>query len=169
MASSSATATRAESIAREQQTQKQQQQQQLQQQACVEVTAPAGGLHGAHIRLRFPSVGATETLMMAAACAHGTTTITNAAREPEIVELAGLINAMGGDVAGAGGDTVVVRGRGPSGLACAAGVLSGPGSIVEHRVSPDRIEAGTLLMAGAITGTCEAACLPFLLQVCSRM
>src|SRR5690606_1918947 len=85
------------------------------------------------------SVGATENIMMAAALAKGTTVIENAAREPEIVDLANYINAMGGKVRGAG--TGVIR---------IEGVKSLKGA--KHQVIPDRIEAGTYMIAAAITG-----------------
>ncbi|GAA0468596.1 UDP-N-acetylglucosamine 1-carboxyvinyltransferase [Alkalibacillus silvisoli] len=98
-----------------------------------------GRLHGARIYLDFPSVGATENLMMAAALAEGTTIIENCAREPEIVDLANFINQMGGKVIGAGTETIRIEGV-PS--------LQG----VEHTIIPDRIEAGTFMVAGAITG-----------------
>lgn len=99
----------------------------------------ADHLHGAHIYLDFPSVGATENIMMAAALACGTTTIENAAAEPEIVDLANFINTMGGRVYGAG--TPVIRVEGESELA---------GST--YSVIPDRIEAGTFMVAAAISG-----------------
>jgi len=89
--------------------------------------------------LDYPSVGATENIMMAAARARGTTVITHAAREPEVADLGALINAMGGCVRGAGESVVVVEG---------AERLCG----AEHRVIPDRIAVGTYLMAGAVTG-----------------
>ena len=71
--------------------------------------APAG-LHGGDIRLDFPSVGATENLLMAAALAKGTTVIDNAAREPEIIDLAAMLRAMGAQISGAGSSTVEVEG-----------------------------------------------------------
>ena len=98
-----------------------------------------GGLKGAQIPLSFPSVGATENIMMAAALADGTTEIQNAAMEPEIVDLAKALNAMGARVSGAG--TAVVRIEGVSAL---------HGANLE--VMFDRIEAGTLLLAGPMTG-----------------
>ncbi len=97
------------------------------------------GLRGAEVPFRFPSVGATENLMMAATLASGVTTIRNAAREPEIVDLARAINAMGGKVSGAG--TSDIRIEGVASLRAA-----------ELEVMGDRIEAGTLLLAGPITG-----------------
>lgn len=99
---------------------------------------------GSHMRcgtihLDYPSVGATENLMMAAVRLDGTTVISNAAKEPEIVDLAAFVNAMGGRVAGAGTDTVTIEGV--SELAAA-----------EYAPMPDRIIAGTYLIAGAMTG-----------------
>lgn len=104
----------------------------------LECSAPKG-LHGARITLSFSSVGATENIMLAAALADGVTEIHNAAREPEIVDLAGFINKCGGTVKGAGGSTVVIEGTKK---------LSG----CEHRIIPDRIAAATYLYCGAITG-----------------
>lgn len=95
-------------------------------------------LVGTKIYLDFPSVGATENIMMAAALADGVTTIENAAEEPEIVDLANLINEMGGKVRGAGTKTIKIT-----------GVKSLKGA--EHTVIPDRIEAGTYMVAAAIT------------------
>ena len=97
------------------------------------------GLKGGKIYLDFPSVGATENIMMAAALADGTTTIENAAEEPEIVDLANFINAMGGSVRGAGTNVIKITG---------VDKLNG----AEHTVIPDRIEAGTYLIAGALAG-----------------
>ena len=96
------------------------------------------GLVGAPIALEFPSVGATENVLMAAVLARGTTILDNAAREPEIVDLARMLQAMGASVEGAGTSTVVVTGV-PS---------LRP---VEHRVVGDRIAAGTFAFAAAIT------------------
>lgn len=96
-------------------------------------------LHGAEIRLGFPSVGATENVLMAAALAEGRTVLHNAAAEPEIVDLAGFINAMGGRISGAGTDTVIIDG---------VKKLHG----AEYTVMPDRIETGTFLLAGAMCG-----------------
>lgn len=103
------------------------------------VEAECGRLHGADIYLDFPSVGATENLMMAACLAEGQTVIENAAAEPEIADLAAYLCQMGARVEGAGTDTVKINGV-PS--------LSG----AEHIVIPDRIEAGTFMIAAAITG-----------------
>ncbi|WP_202076991.1 UDP-N-acetylglucosamine 1-carboxyvinyltransferase [Caldalkalibacillus salinus] len=102
------------------------------------ISCRARQLTGAQIFLRFPSVGATENLMMAASLAKGTTTISNAAREPEIVDLQDYLNVMGARVRGAGTDQIIIEG-------------------VEHltpvsyKIIPDRIIAGTLLIATAIT------------------
>jgi UDP-N-acetylglucosamine 1-carboxyvinyltransferase len=95
-------------------------------------------LTGGRIHLDCPSVGATETLMMAAALADGETVIENAAQEPEVTDLAGLIIAMGGKVRGAGTPTITIVGMER---------LHG----ADYMVIPDRIEAGTLLLAAAIT------------------
>ncbi|MEG1093848.1 MAG: UDP-N-acetylglucosamine 1-carboxyvinyltransferase, partial [Lactococcus sp.] len=74
------------------------------------IEAKAEKLRGAHIYLDFPSVGATQNLMMAATLAEGTTTLENAAREPEIVDLANWLNKMGANVKGAGTDTIIIKG-----------------------------------------------------------
>jgi len=95
-------------------------------------------LKGAEIYLDFPSVGATENIMAAAALAKGTTVIENAAKEPEIVDLANFINGMGGRVKGAGTDTIRIEG---------VDELHG----TTHHVIPDRIETGTFMVAAAIT------------------
>ena len=102
------------------------------------VHAYARQLHGAHIYLDYPSVGATETLMMAAALAQGETVLENAAQEPEVIDLAGFCNTMGANIQGAGTNTITIQGV-PS--------LHG----ADYTIIPDRIEAGTFLMAGAIT------------------
>lgn len=99
-----------------------------------------GRLQGAKIYLDVASVGATENIMMAAALAEGTTIIENAAKEPEIVDLANFLNAMGARIRGAG--TGIIRIDGVE-------QLKG----VEHTVIPDRIEAGTYMIAAAITGS----------------
>lgn len=96
------------------------------------------GLVGNEIHFDFPSVGATQNIMMAASLAKGRAVIENVAREPEIVDLANYINEMGGDIKGAGTDTVIIN-----------GVESLKG--VKHAIIPDRIEAGTLMIAAAIT------------------
>jgi len=98
-----------------------------------------GRLKGAHIFMDMVSVGATENLMMAAALAEGETIIENAAREPEIVDLANCLNKMGAHVIGAGTNTLTING---------VDRLGG----VEHCVLPDRIETGTFLVAAAASG-----------------
>ncbi|MDT8440227.1 MAG: UDP-N-acetylglucosamine 1-carboxyvinyltransferase [Desulfuromonadales bacterium] len=103
------------------------------------VDARSRRLHGARICFDLPTVGGTENLMMAATLAKGTTVLENAAREPEIVDLARALQGMGARIEGAGSDTIVIEG---------VDDLSG----MQHAVMPDRIEAGTLLLAGAITG-----------------
>lgn len=95
-------------------------------------------LKGADIYLDFPSVGATQNIMMAATLADGVTTIDNAAREPEIVDLANYLNLMGAKVVGAGTETIRVEG---------VSELTG----TNHSVIPDRIESGTFMVAAAIT------------------
>ena len=99
----------------------------------------SGKLKGAKIYLDFPSVGATENIIMAAVLADGQTVIENAATEPEIVDLATYLTTMGADIKGAGTDTVKIN-----------GVKSLAGA--SHCVIPDRIEAGTFMVAAAITG-----------------
>jgi len=99
----------------------------------------AGRLKGAHILMDIVSVGATENLMMAAALAEGTTVIENAAREPEIVDLANCMNAWGAKVHGAGSNTLTIQG--------VEKMLGG-----DYTVMPDRIETGTYLAAAAATG-----------------
>lgn len=95
-------------------------------------------LKGGDVHLDYPSVGATENLMMAAALAPGRTVIRNAAREPEIVELQGVINQMGGDVRGAGTSNVIIEGKSK---------LKG----FTYKCMPDRIAAGTYMAASVIT------------------
>lgn len=102
------------------------------------VNAAADKLTGADIYLDFPSVGATENIMMAACLAEGVTVLENAAQEPEIVDLANFLNKMGAKIKGAGTDTVKVEG---------VEKLHG----CQHNVIPDRIEAGTFMLAAAIT------------------
>ncbi|RBM08532.1 UDP-N-acetylglucosamine 1-carboxyvinyltransferase [Novacetimonas cocois] len=99
----------------------------------------SGGLTGARIILPFASVGATENLLMASCLAKGRTEIVNAAREPEIGDLVGCLNAMGARITGAGSGTLVIEG---------VDALHG----TEYRVMPDRIECGTYACAAAITG-----------------
>ena len=96
------------------------------------------GLHGATVPLGFPSVGATENIMIAAAAAKGETVIHNAAREPEIVDLGGFLSSCGAHISGCGESTIVIRG---------AERLNG----CDHRVIPDRIAAATYLAAAAVT------------------
>ncbi|MEB3283212.1 MAG: UDP-N-acetylglucosamine 1-carboxyvinyltransferase [Lyngbya sp.] len=105
----------------------------------VHAAVPGNGrLKGAKIYLDYPSVGATETLMMAATLAEGETIIENAAQEPEVVDLANFCRAMGARISGAGSKTLVI---------------SGVPRLheVDYTIIPDRIEAGTFLIAGAIT------------------
>ena len=103
-----------------------------------DIIMSAPKLKAVTIRLRFPSVGATQNLMMAAAATAGKTTIKNAAREPEMEDLGHFLKCLGADVRGAGTATVTVVGKAK---------LSG----ARHRVIPDRIEAGTFLLACAAT------------------
>ena len=104
----------------------------------IEASAP-DGMTGANIYLDFPSVGATENIMMAAAMANGTTVLENPAEEPEIVDLANYLNQMGARVRGAGTNVITIEG---------VSELHG----VQHSVIPDRIEAGTYMIATAMTG-----------------
>ncbi len=111
--------------------------------------AKAKRLHGTTITLPYPSVGATENIMMAAVLATGTTLIRNAAREPEIVDLQNMLNLMGARISGAGGEAIRIEG---------VRRLHG----VSYVPIPDRIEAGTLMVAAAITsGQVEVSnCVP---------
>ena len=104
----------------------------------INATAPTG-LHGANIVFPFVSVGATENLLMAATLADGVTTLKNAAREPEISDLARCLTAMGAKIKGIGTDTLVIEG---------VKTLHG----ANHAIFPDRIETGTYACAAAITG-----------------
>ena len=104
----------------------------------VEAVAGPQGLIGDTIYLDFPSVGATENIMMAAVLAQGVTYLENAAEEPEIVDLANFLNKMGAKIKGAGTDTIKIEG---------VDRLHG----AKHTVIPDRIEAGTFMLAAAIT------------------
>lgn len=104
----------------------------------VIVTVPEEGLQGDVIYLDFPSVGATENILMAATLAQGTTIIENAAKEPEIIDLANLLNKMGAKIKSAGTDMIRIE-----------GVKKLSGCI--HEVIPDRIETGTFMLAAAIT------------------
>ncbi len=108
----------------------------------VEASIPgrSGRLQGARIYLDCPSVGATETLMMAATLAEGETILENVAQEPEVVDLANFCRAMGARIEGAGTNTIVIQG---------VERLHG----ADYAILPDRIEAGTFLVAGAITGS----------------
>lgn len=103
------------------------------------ISARAGRLRGAEIQLDFPSVGATENIMMAAVYAEGVTVLRNAAREPEVVDLQNFLNCLGARITGAGTD--IIRIEGVAELHPAV-----------HQVIPDRIEAGTYMIAAAITG-----------------
>ena len=103
------------------------------------ISAKASRLRGARIFMDIVTVTGTENLMMAACLADGTTILENAAREPEVVDLANCLNAMGAKVSGAGSDIITVEG---------VERLSG----AEHRIMPDRIETGTFLVAAAVTG-----------------
>ena len=105
----------------------------------IKASTPGGRLQGGRVAFPFVSVGATENLMMAAALAAGETELVNAAREPEIVDLARLLTAMGATIEGAGTDTVRIQGR-----ETLAGAV--------HRVIPDRIETGTYAIAVGIAG-----------------
>ncbi len=103
------------------------------------IKAKASRLKGAHIIMDMVSVTGTENLMMAAVLADGITTIDNAAREPEVVDLARYLNTMGAKIRGAGTDSIVIDG---------VAALKGG----DHKVLPDRIETGTFLVAAAVTG-----------------
>lgn len=103
----------------------------------IEASAPEG-LKGARIYLDFPSVGATENIMMAASMAEGTTIIENPAQEPEIIDLANYLNVMGAGVRGAGTNVIKIEGRRR---------LTGK----NYTIIPDRIEAGTYMVAAAMT------------------
>jgi len=105
----------------------------------VRALAPDGGLKGALVALPFPSVGATENTLMAAALANGVTVIENAAREPEIVDLCNLLVEMGSEIEGAGTDRITIHGKDR---------LHG----TTYKVMPDRIEAGSYACAAGITG-----------------
>ena len=103
------------------------------------VEATAKKLKGANIYLDFPSVGATENIMMAAVLAEGQTIMQNCAIEPEVVDLASFLNSMGADIRGTGTDTIRING---------VSKLSG----CEHTIIPDRIEAGTFMVAAGLSG-----------------
>ncbi|NKB38943.1 MAG: UDP-N-acetylglucosamine 1-carboxyvinyltransferase [Gammaproteobacteria bacterium] len=102
------------------------------------IKAEAKRLRGAHLTLDLVTVTGTENLMMAAALAEGTTVLENAAREPEVIDLANCLNSMGARVEGAGTDTITIEG---------VEALSG----THHNIMPDRIETGTYLVAAAMT------------------
>ncbi|MBI5912647.1 MAG: UDP-N-acetylglucosamine 1-carboxyvinyltransferase [Betaproteobacteria bacterium] len=103
------------------------------------ISARAARLKGARIASDLVTVTGTENLMMAACLAEGTSVIENAAREPEVVDLAACLKAMGANIEGAGSDTISIEG---------VSALAG----AEHRIMPDRIETGTFLVAAAATG-----------------
>jgi UDP-N-acetylglucosamine 1-carboxyvinyltransferase len=105
----------------------------------VHARAPKGGLAGGRVMFPMVSVGATENLLTAASLASGETEIVNAAREPEIVDLANLLISMGAEIEGAGSDTIRIQGKQTLGAA-------------NHRVLPDRIEIGTYAMAVGAAG-----------------
>jgi UDP-N-acetylglucosamine 1-carboxyvinyltransferase len=116
-------------------------------------------LEGGRFRFAVPTVGGTENLLMAASLARGTTRLENCAREPEIVDLARLLEAMGARIRGAGGETIEIEG---------VDTLHG----AEHRVIPDRIEGGTYLAGAAMTGgdvTLEGACADDLTQLLEKL
>src|SRR5215475_8375518 len=121
------------------------------------VEASAKRLHGAEIAFDKITVTGTEDLLMAATLADGETVMTNCAREPEVTDLAALLNAMGAKIEGAGTSTIKIKG---------VSRLRG----VKHRIIPDRIEAGTFIVAGALTGGdlnvtgCDPAHLTTILQ-----
>jgi UDP-N-acetylglucosamine 1-carboxyvinyltransferase len=103
------------------------------------VIADATGLHGGKVVFDFPTVGATENLLMAAVTAKGETVIHNAAREPEVVDLIEALNLMGAKIEGAGEETIYIQG-----VDCLVPIT--------YTIIPDRIEAGTFMVAAAITG-----------------
>jgi UDP-N-acetylglucosamine 1-carboxyvinyltransferase len=106
-----------------------------------ELEATADRLHGADVTFAFPSVGATENIVTAAVYADGVTTIDNAAREPEVVDLCQMLVGMGADITGIGTPTLVVR-----------GIERGALRPADHRTVPDRIQAATYLAAVAVAG-----------------
>ncbi len=107
--------------------------------STIAAAAPVTGLSGNVVYLDFPSVGATQNIMMAATLAKGTSIIENAAREPEIVDLANFLNKIGADIKGAGTSNIKIRG---------VERLKGG----NHSIIPDRIEAATFMIGSAITG-----------------
>lgn len=106
---------------------------------CLKCSAP-NGIKGSYVSLSFPSVGATENLMLASVCSSGTTVISNAAREPEIVDLANFLNKCGGRIYGAGESCVIIDG---------VKELNG----CEYSIMPDRIAGVTYMAAAAVTGS----------------
>lgn len=104
-----------------------------------EIVCSTDKIVGTQIHLDFPSVGATENIILASCLGEGTTTITNAAREPEIEDLSKYLNKMGAKIKGAGSDKIEITGVKKL-------------SEISYNIMPDRIEAGTYLVAGAITG-----------------
>jgi UDP-N-acetylglucosamine 1-carboxyvinyltransferase len=104
----------------------------------LHASAP-GGLRGTEVSLEFPSVGATENVLFGAVMASGRTVISNAAREPEIADLAAALGGMGAHIQGAGTSTMEIEGVGELGP-------------MQHRVVPDRLEAGTYLVGAALAG-----------------
>lgn len=109
-----------------------------QKKGLLHIRASEGGLRGAHIYLDVVSVGATINIMLAATRAKGTTIIENVAKEPEIIDVATLLNAMGANIKGAGTDVIRIKGKNQL-LGCS------------HSIIPDRIEAGTYMIAAAAT------------------
>lgn len=105
----------------------------------IKAVAPEGGLRGGTFFFDTVSVTGTENIMMAAALANGTSVLENSAREPEVVDLANFLNAMGAKISGAGTDTITIEG---------VKTLQG----TSYKVMPDRIETGTYLVAAAMTG-----------------
>ncbi len=104
------------------------------------INASVDRLRGANIKFEIPTVTGTENIMMAAVTAKGTTVLKNAAREPEIQDLAHMLRSMGADIEGDGTDTIVIRG------------VKTLKSAICHRVIPDRIETGTFMIAAVMTG-----------------
>jgi UDP-N-acetylglucosamine 1-carboxyvinyltransferase len=126
---------------------------------CGYVELKAEKLKGKTIKLRYPSVGATENLLLAAVTAEGTTVIKNAAREPEITDLAMALTEMGARIKGAGTKSIEILG---------VSTLRG----INHRIIPDRIETATYLIAAAITGgdiTLEGTNCSILRKVCDKL
>jgi UDP-N-acetylglucosamine 1-carboxyvinyltransferase len=104
----------------------------------INASVPKGGLKAAQVNLEFPSVGATENLMVAACAANGTTILENVAREPEIVDLAEFLNSMGAKISGQGSPVIQIKG------------VKEFFPVLDYSTVGDRIEAGTFLVAGAI-------------------